>query len=116
MADLSTKQLRILKVLSEARGWVTRQEMEDTTGKKGFSKALGAPTRQIQPGNLPDVGLSPLVIPRLCRGDSTSLTIPQMASALQPRIACTVARPHGPRLGRAEWRLDRLNHVGRSSD
>jgi hypothetical protein len=44
MADLSPKQLRILKVLSAGRAWMTRSEMEDEAGRKGFSLALGAPT------------------------------------------------------------------------
>jgi len=41
---LTTKQLRILKYLRSRREWSTRREMEETCGRKGFSKALGAPT------------------------------------------------------------------------
>ena len=47
MADLSAKQLRILKVLHDDGGWLTRRQMEGRTGPKGFSLALGAPTRGV---------------------------------------------------------------------
>jgi hypothetical protein len=41
---LTPKQIRILQYLSGFDGWATRKEMEDATGPKGFSKAIGAPT------------------------------------------------------------------------
>ena len=56
MSDLTPKQLRILKCLQSARGWTTRREMEEQAGRKGFSAALGAPTRRIRPGTLEQLG------------------------------------------------------------
>ncbi len=57
MADLSPKQLRILKILHTERDWVTRIQMEEQTGRKGFSKALGAPTGGgVRPGSLEQLG------------------------------------------------------------
>ena len=56
MGDLSPKQLRILKVLREAGGWLTRAEMEEQAGRKGFFFALGAPTRDIRPESLEQLG------------------------------------------------------------
>jgi hypothetical protein len=57
VADLSPKQLRILKVLHSERGWVTRVQMEEQAGRKGFSKALGAPTGGgVRPGSLEQLG------------------------------------------------------------
>jgi hypothetical protein len=41
---LTPKQLRILEFLRSRREWSTRREMEEACGRKGFSKALGAPT------------------------------------------------------------------------
>ncbi len=57
MAELSPKQLRILKILHGAGGWVTRAQMEEQAGRKGFSLALGAPTRgEVRPGSLEQLG------------------------------------------------------------
>jgi hypothetical protein len=56
MPELSRKQLRILKCLQIACAWTTRLEMEERAGRKGFSAALGAPTRQIKPGSLEQLG------------------------------------------------------------
>lgn len=56
MADLSPKQVRILKVLRGAGGWLTRAQMEEQAGRRGFSLALGAPTREIRPGSLEQLG------------------------------------------------------------
>jgi hypothetical protein len=57
VADLSPKQLRILKILHGAGGWLTRADMEDQAGRKGFSLALGAPTRgEVRPGSLEQLG------------------------------------------------------------
>jgi hypothetical protein len=35
---------------------MTRRDMEDRAGRKGFSAALGAPTRRIKPGTLEQLG------------------------------------------------------------
>lgn len=57
MADQSPKQLRILKILHGAGGWFTRAQMEEQAGRKGFSLALGAPTRgEVRPGSLEQFG------------------------------------------------------------
>ena len=56
MADLSPKQLRILKVLKTVGGWATRAEMEQA-GPKGFSLALGVTTTgEVRPGTLEQLG------------------------------------------------------------
>ena len=49
---LSAKQLRILQYLATHEGWSMREDMVETTGRKGFSKALGASTKQIRPDSL----------------------------------------------------------------
>ncbi len=49
---LTSKQKRILAFLARQTGWVTRKAMEAKTGPKGFSKALGAPTRGLTPNSL----------------------------------------------------------------
>jgi len=49
---LTTKQTRILSYLAQQDRWCTRQEMEPFTGAKGFSKALGAATRELKPESL----------------------------------------------------------------
>ncbi|WP_129213108.1 hypothetical protein [Crenobacter cavernae] len=54
---LSAKQVAILEFLHGTADWTTRQQMEEKTGKKGFSKALGAPTMKIKPGTLEALGL-----------------------------------------------------------
>jgi hypothetical protein len=54
---LTAKQRRILAFLSQQTGWVTRKAMEGATGPKGFSKALGAPTRGLLPSSLESLGL-----------------------------------------------------------
>lgn len=57
MAELSPKQLRILKILHGAGGWLIRAQMEKQAGRKGFSLALGAPTRgEVKPGSLEHLG------------------------------------------------------------
>jgi hypothetical protein len=57
VADLSPKQFRILKLLHGAGGWLTRADMEEQAGRKGFSLALGAPTRgEPRPGSLEQLG------------------------------------------------------------
>lgn len=56
MGDLSAKQLRILKVLRGMDGWTTREQMVEAAGRKGFSLALGAPTREIRAGSLEQLG------------------------------------------------------------
>jgi hypothetical protein len=56
---LSAMQLRILRFLAEKQDWATREEISAKTGdKKGFSKALGAPTNPpIKPDSLEGRGL-----------------------------------------------------------
>lgn len=50
---MTPKQHRILKILNGVGDWLTRKEMEEQAGKKGFSKALGAPTKgKPKPGTL----------------------------------------------------------------
>lgn len=57
MADLTPKQLRILKVLSARGAWMTRAEMEEEAGRKGFSLSLGAPTAgEVRPASLERLG------------------------------------------------------------
>ena len=55
---VSAMQLRILKILHKIGGWLTRAQMEKHgAGRKGFSLALGAPTRgRVRPGSLEQLG------------------------------------------------------------
>jgi hypothetical protein len=56
LADVTAKQLRILRILHRA-GWLTRARMAEHAGPKGFSLALGAPTRgDVRPGSLEQLG------------------------------------------------------------
>jgi hypothetical protein len=55
--QLTPKQLRILQFLAKAEHWVSRKEMEEETGRKGFSNALGAASRRVQPSSLEGLGL-----------------------------------------------------------
>lgn len=57
--SLAPKQLRILGFLGDRNAeWSTRHEMELSTGKKGFSFALGAPTQgNLRDGSLEHLGL-----------------------------------------------------------
>lgn len=52
VSRLSIKQARILKYLFLNGSWALRKEMEDATGRKHFSKALGAPTKFVRAGTL----------------------------------------------------------------
>ena len=46
MPELSKHQRRILEVLAKRKGWTTRKDIVAVTGNpKGYSKAIGAPTR-----------------------------------------------------------------------
>src|SRR5882672_7239686 len=55
---LTPMQRRILKFLAQHKGWATRDAIAAVTrDKKGFSKALGAPTNPpINRGTLEDLG------------------------------------------------------------
>ncbi len=57
MEELTPMQLRILTVLRGMGGWLTRARMVDQAGPKGYSQALGAPTRgEVRPGSLEQRG------------------------------------------------------------
>lgn len=63
----------ILEVLAKDGGWMTRQEIIAITGQpKGYSAAMGAPTRRIKRGTLEWLGYverpdGPVSIPLLYR-------------------------------------------------
>lgn len=58
MNALTHKQLAILHALNgPSRPWMSRQEMEPFAGLKGYSRALGAPTRGLRSDSLESRGL-----------------------------------------------------------
>lgn len=58
MNALTQKQVAILQALNgPGRPWMSRQEMEPFAGLKGYSRALGAPTRGLRSDSLESRGL-----------------------------------------------------------
>ena len=59
MPELTPHQIRILEVLARRSGWTTRQDIiKATLNPKGYSKAMGAPTRgKVKRNTLEGLGL-----------------------------------------------------------